>query len=200
MYSFITGIIEEKYENLIVLNNNGIGYEIIVSTNTVDRTQGIGDEAKLYTYLHVREDAMQLFGFYNKQEKDVFLSLISVSGIGAKTAIQMLSSLSASEIVTAIMYGDVKLIASIKGIGKKTAERILLELKNSINTLNGITLENYTEFSNTSSGNESAMEEAANLMVDMGLSKVEAMKLIKSVAGPDDTTEILVTKALRNMN
>ncbi len=199
MYSFITGTIEEKYENSIVLNNNGIGYELIVSSNTIDRTQGIGDEAKLYTYLYVREDAMQLFGFYNKQERDVFLSLISVSGIGAKTAIQMLSSLSATEIVTAIMYGDVKLIASIKGIGKKTAERVLLELKNSVNQLNGITLENYSEFTSVG-GNESVMEEAANLLVDMGLSKVEAMKLVKSVADKDDTTEILVTKALRNMN
>ncbi len=199
MYSFITGIIEEKYENLIVLNNNGIGYEIIVSANTIDRTQGIGDEAKLFTYLYVREDAMQLFGFYNKQEKDVFLSLISVSGIGAKTAIQMLSALSASEIVNAIIYGDLKLIASIKGIGKKTAERVLLELKNSINQLHGITLENYAEFGEVG-GNETALEEAANLLVDMGLTKMDAMKLVKSVAEKDDTTEVIITKALRNMN
>lgn len=198
MYSFISGIIEEKQENLIVLNNNGIGYEIMVSANTIDKTGGIGDEARLYTYLYVREDAMQLFGFSSKQEKDVFLSLISVSGIGAKTAVQMLSYISPQELVNAIVFGDVKLIASIKGIGKKTAERILLELKNGINQLNGITLENYSDYPEHPN-NESAMDEAANLLVDMGLTKMEAIKIVKRVSEPNDTTEIIITKALKNM-
>ncbi len=198
MYSFITGTIEEKQENLIVINNNGIGYEIFASTMTVNKVAPVGEEAKIYTYLHVREDAMQLFGFSNKQEKDVFLSLISVSGIGAKTAIQMLSYISAPELVNAIIFGDVKLIASIKGIGKKTAERILLELKNNINQLNGITLENYGDFPDNNL-DESAIDEAVNLLVNMGLTKMDAVKIIKKVAEPNDTTEMIITKALRNM-
>ena len=193
------GTIEEKQENLIVLNNNGIGYELFVSSNTISNTPSIGDDAKLYTYLYVREDAMQLFGFWNKQEKDIFLSLISVSGIGAKTAIQMLSCISPAELVNAIVFGDVKLIASIKGIGKKTAERIILELKNNINQLNGITLENYNDFADTST-DSTAIDEAITLLVNMGLSKMEAMRIVKKVAEPNDTTEDIITKSLRNMN
>lgn len=199
MYSFIIGTVEEKQENLIVLNNNGIGYELLVSSNTIANTPNIGDDAKLYTYLYVREDAMQLFGFWNKQEKDIFLSLISVSGIGAKTAIQMLSCITPSELINAIVFGDVKLIASIKGIGKKTAERIILELKNSINALNGITLENYNDFADNNVDN-TAIDEATVLLVNMGLSKMEAMRIVKKVAQPNDTTEEIITKSLRNMN
>ena len=198
MYSFISGIIEEKQENLIVLNNNGIGYELFVSLMTTNNCGTIGDELKLYTYLYVREDCMQLFGFNNRQEKDMFLSLISVSGIGAKTAIQMLSSLSVPQLVNAIIIGDVKSIASIKGIGKKTAERIILELKNNLNELNGITLENFNEYQDLNMS-ETSFEEAVNLLVDMGLTKMEAMKTVKRVAEPNDTTELIITKALRNM-
>ena len=198
MYSFISGIIEEKQENLIVLNNNGIGYELFVSLMTTNNCGTIGDELKLYTYLYVREDCMQLFGFNNRQEKDMFLSLISVSGIGAKTAIQMLSSLSVPQLVNAIIIGDVKSIASIKGIGKKTAERIILELKNNLNELNGITLENFYEYQDLNMS-ETSFEEAFNLLVDMGLTKMEAMKTVKRVAEPNDTTELIITKALRNM-
>ena len=199
MYSFITGTIEEKNENIVVINNNGIGYEILASLTTINLLPNVGEDAKIYTYLHVREDVMQLFGFYNKTEKDVFLSLISVSGIGAKTAIQMLSYISAPELVNAIIFGDVKLIASIKGIGKKTAERILLELKNNINQLNGITLENYSEVPN-SYANETAIDEAVGLLVGMGLTKMDASKIVNKVVEPNDTTEMIITKALRNMN
>ena len=198
MYSFICGTIEEKQENLIVINNNGIGYEIYISTLSLNKLPQVGEDAKIYTYLYVREDIMQLFGFANKQEKDVFLSLISVSGIGAKTAIQMLSYISAPELGNAIIFGDVKLIASIKGIGKKTAERILLELKSNINHLNGITLENYTEVPNTYE-DETSMSEAIALLVNMGLTKMEATKIVNKVAEPNDTIEIIVTKALRNI-
>ena len=198
MYSFITGTIEEKLENIVVINNNGIGYEVFASANTISALPNIGEDAKIYTYLHVREDAMQLFGFINKQEKDVFLSLISVSGIGAKTAIQMLSYISAPELVNAIIFGDIKLIASIKGIGKKTAERILLELKNSINALNGITLENYADVT-TNTNNDSKTNEAINVLVNMGLTKMEATKIVQRVIEPNDTIEDIITKALRNM-
>lgn len=198
MYSFICGTIEEKQENLVVINNNGIGYEIYISTLSLNKLPQVGEDAKVYTYLYVREDIMQIFGFANKQEKDVFLSLLSVSGIGAKTAIQILSYISAPELVNAIIFGDVKLIASIKGIGKKTAERILLELKNSVNQLNGITLENYSEIPNTLE-DETSMSEAVGVLVNMGLTKMDATKIVNKVAEPNDTTEVIVTKALRNM-
>jgi len=199
MYSFISGTIEERQENLIVVNNNGIGYELIVSSLTTNNCGSIGDEIKLYTYLYVREDCMQLFGFHNKQEKEMFLSLTSVSGIGAKTAIQMLSSLTVPQLVNAIIIGDVKSIASIKGIGKKTAERIILELKNNINQLNGITLENFADIQDVAVA-DTCFDEAVNLLVDMGLTKMEAVKTVKRVAEPNDTTELIITKALRNMN
>ena len=110
----------------------------------------------------------------------------------------MLSYISAPELVNAIIFGDVKLIASIKGIGKKTAERILLELKNSINHFNGITLENYADVPNTFE-DETAISEAVSLLVNMGLTKMDATKMVNKVAEPSDTTEMIVTKALRNM-
>lgn len=194
MYSFITGIIEEKTENVVVINNNGMGYEINASAHTISSLPPVGEVGTVFTYLHVREDAFMLFGFSSKQEKEIFLQLITVSGIGAKSAIQILSGASPDGIVNAIITGDVKLISGIKGIGKKTAERIILELKGKFGD------ESISMFGNTPSFTSTATEEATLLLTNMGLTRNEAMQLVKSVADADDTTEDIVTKALRNMH
>ena len=196
MYAFITGKIEYKAENLIVLNCNGIGYEIFATSYAINNAGNIGDLATIQTYLHVREDAMTLFGFSSMQEKEVFLKLITVSGVGAKTAIAILSGLSYNDLVTCIISEDVKSIGSIKGIGKKTAERIVLELKSNFQDMEVNRL-----FSNTSTivyKNEN-FDEATLLLVNMGLSKFDALKLVKEVALPNDTTEEIIKKALKNM-
>lgn len=194
MYSFITGIIEEKNENYVVLNNNGMGYEIWASTHSINSLPVVGEVGTLFTYLHVREDAFMLFGFSTKQEKEIFLQLITVSGIGAKSAIQILSGANPNEVVRAIVTGDVKLISSIKGIGKKTAERIILELKGKFGNIGIDSVINDSFVSST------ATEEATMLLTNMGLTHMEAVDLVKSVADADDTTEDIVKKALRNMH
>jgi len=198
MYAYINGIIKEKMNNIVVLDVNGVGYEIFASNNTLDSLPPLGEVATVYTYLHVREDAFLLFGFSSKQEKEVFLKLISVSGVGAKTAIQILSGITPNNLINAIMLNDVKTICSVKGLGKKTAERIVVELKNNLGELQGLAsmpLMNYME-----AVSSTASEEAVDALVSMGLSKMDAVKLVTLVATAEDTTERIIEKALRNMN
>lgn len=196
MYAFIEGLIEDKRDNLIVISNQGVGYEILVSANTVSNLPAIGEVAKIYTYLHVREDAFMLFGFSDLQEKNMFLELINVSGIGAKTAIGILSSISLNELITAIITGDAALLGKTKGIGKKTAERIVLELKGKFGD---ITLQNNFNNVITSTVMENnCITEAVALLVNMGLTKYDAVNLVKRVYIDGDSTETLIAKALRN--
>ncbi|MBR2468033.1 MAG: Holliday junction branch migration protein RuvA [Clostridia bacterium] len=197
MYSFISGIIEEKTENYVVVNANGVGYEIYISTNTLSNLPTSGDYAKVYTYLQVREDGMQLFGFASKEEKDVFLQLITVSGVGPKMALVILSSLSVQNLITCIVAGDVKTLSGAKGVGKKTAERIILELKGKMGDLGSTMMSDYTMLTGITS---TACDEATELLVNMGLSKFDALKLVKKVAIDGDTTEVIIQKALKNMN
>lgn len=196
MYAFISGIIDEKTDQYVVVDCNGVGYEINVSTNTLSNLPAVGEMAKIYTYLQVREDAMQLFGFLSKEEKNMFLELITVSGVGPKMALVILSSLSISNLISCITSGDVKTLSQAKGVGKKTAERIIVELKGKLGDLS-LPLLDGTAFTDFTS---SACDEATELLVNMGLSKFDALKLVKKVALPDDTTEVIIQKALRNMN
>jgi Holliday junction DNA helicase RuvA len=196
MYSFISGTIEDKSENSVVVCNNGIGYEIFVSANTLGLLENIGEQTKLYTYLHVREDAFLLFGFLTKEEKNLFLELIQVSGIGSKMAIQILSCIKPNDLVNCIVSGDVKTISQAKGIGKKTAERIVLELKGKLGDLSGSFANLEFENNNISS---TACDEAIELLVNMGLSRYDALKIVKQVATPSDTTETIIAKSLKNL-
>lgn len=195
MYAFLTGTIDEKDENVVVVNVGGVGYEVWASSYTVNSVN-VGEVSTLYTYLHVREDAMMLFGFSSKQEKAIFLDLITVSGVGAKTAIQILSGCSPQDLIESILHGDTRTISSIKGIGKKTAERIVLELKNKFEDLPLLS----GSYSVSSPSTKSSItDEAVLLLTNMGLTRTEAVNLVKQVATPDDTIEEIVTKALRNM-
>ena len=196
MYAFITGKIEDKTENSVIVECNGIGYEIFVSTNTLSLLGNVGEVAKVYTYLHVREDAFLLFGFLSKEEKNLFLELITVSGVGAKMAQQILSAIKPNDLVNCIITGDVKTISQAKGIGKKTAERIVLELKGKMGDLSGSLAS--IEFENNNISN-TACDEACELLVNMGLSRFDALKIVKRVATETDTTETLIAKALKNL-
>jgi len=196
MYAFLTGTIDEKNENVVIVNVGGVGYEVWASSYTIN-SLNVGEVATIYTYLHVREDAMLLFGFSSKQEKAIFLDLITVSGVGAKTAIQILSGCSPQDLIESILHGDTRTISSIKGIGKKTAERIVLELRNKFEDLP--LLSGSYETTSVSSAKNSITDEAVLLLTNMGLTRTEAVNLVKQVATPDDTIEEIVTKALRNM-
>ncbi len=198
MYAFISGTIEDKTENSVVIETGGVGYEIFVSTNTLSALPAVGEIAKVYTYLAVREDVFLLYGFLNKEEKNVFLELITVSGVGPKMALVILSSLRVSDLVSCIVSGDVKTLSQAKGVGKKTAERIVLELKGKIGDLSSSVM--VQDFAVLSGASTTACDEATELLVSMGLSKFDALKLVKKVAMQDDTTETIIQKALKNMN
>ena len=198
MYAFISGTIEDKTENSVVIETGGVGYEIFVSTNTVSALPAVGEIAKVYTYLAVREDAFLLYGFLNKEEKNIFLELITVSGVGPKMALVILSSLRVSDLVSCIVSGDVKTLSQAKGVGKKTAERIVLELKGKIGDISSSVM--VQDFAVLSGASTTACDEATELLVSMGLSKFDALKLVKKVAVESDTTETIIQKALKNMN
>ena len=131
MFAYLKGTFTLKTPTVIHVDVHGAGYEVQVSLNTYSKIQNL-QEGTLYTHLLIREDAHILFGFYDKAEKEVFLQLLSVSGVGASTARMMLSSLQPDEVVRAILSGNESLLESIKGIGKKTAQRLILELRDKI--------------------------------------------------------------------
>lgn len=195
MFAFLTGIVEEKNNNLAVINCNGVGFELNVSDTTIFELPNVGELATIYTYMAVREDAINLFGFASKEEKSVFLKLINVSGIGGKMAIAILSAMPVSDLISTIVTENIKLLSSIKGLGKKTAERLIVELKNSFDDL---------QISMLGGGNatitSSAIEEAIDTLVAMGLSRFEATQVVKNVATADDNAEDIIKKSLKNMN
>lgn len=195
MLSFVAGIIEDKSTNLLVINCNGVGFELNVSETTNFEIGNIGDMVKVHTYMAVREDAITLFGFANIEEKKTFLKLINVSGIGGKVAIAILSAMPVANLIEAIVTEDIRALSSIKGLGKKTAERLVVELKNSFDDLQISLLK-----PNAQPINSSAMNEAIDTLVAMGLHRNEAIELVKNVATIDDSAEIIVRKSLKNMN
>ena len=132
MYAFIEGEVCEKLNGSLTLLAGGVGYLLNCSNNTLQAAPSLGEKMRCYTFLSVREDAMELFGFASREEKELFLQLTSVSGIGPKTALGLLGSMSLRDLNLAILLGDVNALSRAPGIGKKTAQRIALELKDKI--------------------------------------------------------------------
>ena len=196
MYSYINGIITHKDAGKITLENNGIGYEINVSNITLDAFTYDNEPVKLYTYLNVKEDEMSLYGFLSIEEKYMFLQLITVSGIGPKMALGILSEISISGLMSSIASGDLKRLCSVKGLGKKTAERIVLELKDKINPMQALAIE---KEDNVISVNEDVLNDAIATLVGLGVPKNEAYKLVKQTATKDMTLEQIITNVLRGM-
>jgi holliday junction DNA helicase RuvA len=173
MYAYLQGNFTHKTPAQIYIDVNGVGYEVNISLNTWSHIQHL-QQGKLYTHLQVKEDGHVLFGFFDKAEKELFLLLTGVSGIGAATARMMLSSLKPDELNSAIVQGNVKLLEGIKGIGKKTAERLVLELRDklvkqpvwaAINTPAGNTLE----------------ADALNALTALGISRQQAEAAVKKI-------------------
>ncbi len=132
MIEFIRGIVINKQSEMIVLETNGIGYQLLCSTSTIEKVKSTGEEQLLYTQLIVREDSMTLFGFATIEERKMFNKITSVSGIGAKTALAVLSAMNTSQLAIALVTEDIKSITKVKGIGAKTAKRMILELKEKV--------------------------------------------------------------------
>ena len=164
MISFIKGKNIEISPTKLIVDVNGVGYEILISLRTYSKIKNI-DKVNIFTHLNVKEDSHTLYGFYNKKERKTFLDLISISGVGPSTAIVILSSLSASELKKAIVESDVNKIKSVKGIGLKTAERIILELKDKISKQDIENIKFVQSFDNT------IRNEALSALSSLGISK-----------------------------
>lgn len=193
MIAFLVGIVEEKREGLLVLNVNGVGYELCISNNSLVALPQIGETTKVLTYMAVREDGVFLFGFTSREEKDLFLKLITVSGVGPKLALSVLSGMSISDLTIAINREETNRLAKIKGLGKKTAERICLELKDKVNSM-VLPLEIGAIPDQV---DEDAVNLATETLVSLGINKNEAYRLARSYAKDGATAEEIISKALR---
>jgi Holliday junction DNA helicase RuvA len=132
MIAYVKGALNYKEPNRVIIDINGMGYEVFIPLSTYQKLPSIGDQVKLHTHYHVREDAAQLYGFISSEEKEIFEMVLSISGIGAKVALSILSSISANEFRSAVAQENMKVLTKIPGIGKKSAERMVLELKDKI--------------------------------------------------------------------
>jgi Holliday junction DNA helicase RuvA len=192
MYEYIQGKITELTPASVVIDNQGIGYFINISLNTYSALSG-KEQAIVFVHQVVREDAHLLFGFYNKTERDIFRQLITVSGIGANTARMMLSSMSPDEIREAILTANVKILSGIKGIGAKTAQRVIIDLKDKVGK-SDISNDFLLSISNTN------REEALSALVMLGFTKNTVEKILDKILkdNPKAEVEELVKQALKS--
>lgn len=192
MISFLMGIIEEKNENSVIINVNGVGFNINISSNTFSSLPLVGESTKIFTYMSVREDDISLYGFSSIEERNLFNKLITVTGIGPKMALGILSGLSLSDLIIAIIKEDSKLLSKIKGLGKKTAERLCLELKDKLSPISSQETSNFEI-----DYNEDAVQMATDTLISLGISKNEAYMLARANATKDSTAEEIISKSLR---
>ena len=197
MIGFIKGILRDKDYDNITVECGGVGFNIMITNSCMANLPGLDEEVKIYTYLHVREDEMSLYGFDSPEEKKLFLQLITVSGVGSKTAIQILSAERMSAIINSIINEDTSVIANCKGIGKKTAERIIVELKDKIKPFDYIIPND--NLMTAVQENSKALEDALIVLTSLGLTKNDATKKAKEVMSKTDTAEDIVAKVLHDM-
>lgn len=195
MITFLEGIIDEKEPTHVVMNVGGVGYEVVISLNSFDRLPPPGESVRLLTYDHIREDEHRLFGFVTADERRVFTLLLGVSGIGPKIALSALSGMTVREIKVAIKDGDVKRLSSISGIGRKTAERMIIELRDKFSA--GEMLASVTSGTPES---DIKLRDSILALVSLGYKRSEAQDLVLRVINQPQmgglTVEDIVRKAL----
>lgn len=194
MIAFLSGKILEKHANTAIVDVGGVGYEVSIPLSTFYELGEVGSDVHLRVYTHVREDAIQLFGFNSVRERDLFLRLISVQGIGPKLAITILSGMSSDELVTAIRTDNVLRIKSVPGVGQKTAERVIIELRDKIAELSGSAAAAAGATGSSLPSGE-IFDDALSALVNLGYQKHAAEKAVKQAA--QEGTEITVQKLLR---
>lgn len=202
MIQFIKGILDSVEEDRVLIDVNGVGYGIFMSVQAMSFLPQTGSEVKIYTYLSVKEDAMQLFGFPTKEDLKIFKLLIRVNGIGPKGGQAILSVLSPDDLRFAVLSGDVKAISAAPGIGKRTAEKIILELKDKLNIEEA--LENSLADASVP-GREpeeagSIQSEAVQALVALGYGSTEALRAVKQIP-PEDSTDVesVLKQALKKL-
>lgn len=201
MYAYIKGILAEITEDAIIVENQGIGYEIAVPGQVFDYLPSVGEEVKIYTYHYVREDAILLYGFLTKEDVWIFKMLIGVSGIGPKGALSILSVLSTDDLRFAILGDDAKAIAKAPGVGAKTAQRVIIELKDKLS------LEDAFEQKLANQAQKAELNPAVGVkneailaLTSLGYSQSEALKVLQGIEiSPDDQVEDVLKMALKQM-
>lgn len=202
MIGFFKGEVAGIYDEQIILEVNNIGYNIKMSASTISCIRGLGEEIKVYTYLAVREDAMQLYGFLTKDDLDFFKLLIQVNGIGPKGAQAILSVMTTDDLRFAILSADAKTIAKAPGIGAKTAQRLIIDLKDKV-SLEDAFEERLAHTKGSTAGNalSDARNEAVEALTALGYSATDALRAVKGAEVTEDMdVETVLKQALKNIN
>ena len=202
MFAYLKGIIAEIETDNCIIDVGGVGMNVRISASTAQALGPIGSETKIYTYTSVREDAIQLFGFLTSSDLKMFKQLITVNGIGPKGGLSILSVMDADAVRFAILTGDVNALSKAPGVGKKSAERVILELRGKVNAEEFLNPNNNIEDVNVTSmsGLDNSMREAAEALTALGYNSADALKAVKKVSVSGDlSVEDIIKLALREI-
>lgn len=201
MYAYIKGELAEINTDHIVVEAGGIGYQVFISLQTFDYLPSIGENLKIYTYLYLREDAMILYGFLTKDDLELFKLLISVSGIGPKGGLAILSTLEADDLRFAILSGDAKAISKAPGVGGKTAQRVILELKDKLSLEDAFEAKTEHVQKNAAAAGGSVKNDAVMALTALGYSSTESLKAVSAVEITEDMdVEEVLKAALKHLS
>lgn len=199
MFAYIKGTIEAKGSDSVIVEAGGIGYRIFTALSTIKNIGQIGTQVKVFTHYYVREDFVALYGFFTMEELGMFEMLITVSGVGPKAAISMISTLSPSKFALAVVSQDTKSLTKAQGIGPKMAQRIILELKDKISKeqLTANNMDNYADFE---IGGDSALSEAVSALMVLGYNSFEASNSVSNIYQEGMGVEEIIMKALKSLS
>ena len=201
MYAYIKGELAEINTDHIVIEAGGIGYQVFISLQTFDYLPSVGENLKIYTYLYLREDAMILYGFLTKDDLELFKLLISVSGIGPKGGLAILSTLEADDLRFAIVSGDAKAISKAPGVGGKTAQRVILELKDKLSLEDAFEAKTEHVQKNVAAAGGSVKNDAVMALTALGYSSTESLKAVSAVEITEDMdVEEVLKAALKHLS
>lgn len=201
MYAYIKGELAEINTDHIVVEAGGIGYQVFISLQTFDYLPSVGEDLKIYTYLYLREDAMILYGFLTKDDLELFKLLISVSGIGPKGGLAILSTLEADDLRFAILSGDAKAISKAPGVGGKTAQRVILELKDKLSLEDAFAAKTEHVQKNAAAAGGSVKNDAVMALTALGYSSTESLKAVSAVEITEDMdVEEVLKAALKHLS
>jgi len=201
MIAYLSGTLLEKTANSIIIDVGGVGYDVGIPLSTFYDLGEVGDPVQLRIYTHVREDAIQLFGFSTERERDLYLKLISVQGVGAKSGITMLSGMNADEIIDAIRKDNLAKLIAIPGVGRKTAERLVIELRDKVGELSAAAAAANTGSGLKTAGESDAFDDALSALVNLGYQRNAAEKAIQDIRrdGADQNVQKILRAALQRL-
>ena len=200
MIAYLSGKLLEKSANAVIVDVGGVGYDVSIPLSTFYELGEVGEEVQLRIYTHVREDAIQLFGFSSERERSLYLKLISVQGIGAKSGIAMLSGMNADEIISAIRSDNLAKLTAIPGVGRKTAERLVIELRDKVGELAAAAVA-VPGAGPKPAGESDAFDDALSALVNLGYQRNAAEKAIQDIRreGADQNVQKILRSALQRL-